>query len=145
MVETAEDLLARDVAALLDRWVDASIRRDAAAYSDLFLRDPDPVVVWPSGEVTRGWRSVHDHVLRELYHAKAVVSAVDVHGVQTVRVTDEAAEAVFHYDVHARDLWGTSMVVRRLATMTLVRTKDCLLYTSPSPRDKRQSRMPSSA
>ena len=23
--------------------------------------------------------------------------------------------------------------------------KDCLLYTSPSPRDKRQSRMPSSA
>ena len=25
------------------------------------------------------------------------------------------------------------------------RTKRCLLYTSPSPRDKRQSRMPSSA
>ena len=24
-------------------------------------------------------------------------------------------------------------------------TKGCLLYTSPSPRDKRQSRMPSSA
>ena len=24
-------------------------------------------------------------------------------------------------------------------------TKTCLLYTSPSPRDKRQSRMPSSA
>ena len=24
-------------------------------------------------------------------------------------------------------------------------TADCLLYTSPSPRDKRQSRMPSSA
>ena len=24
-------------------------------------------------------------------------------------------------------------------------TQDCLLYTSPSPRDKRQSRMPSSA
>ena len=27
----------------------------------------------------------------------------------------------------------------------LARLKDCLLYTSPSPRDKRQSRMPSSA
>ena len=25
------------------------------------------------------------------------------------------------------------------------KSKDCLLYTSPSPRDKRQSRMPSSA
>ena len=27
----------------------------------------------------------------------------------------------------------------------LVRAGTCLLYTSPSPRDKRQSRMPSSA
>ena len=27
----------------------------------------------------------------------------------------------------------------------IVRLKYCLLYTSPSPRDKRQSRMPSSA
>ena len=27
----------------------------------------------------------------------------------------------------------------------LIRVKSCLLYTSPSPRDKRQSRMPSSA
>ena len=27
----------------------------------------------------------------------------------------------------------------------LSRARDCLLYTSPSPRDKRQSRMPSSA
>ena len=26
-----------------------------------------------------------------------------------------------------------------------IRDKSCLLYTSPSPRDKRQSRMPSSA
>ena len=29
--------------------------------------------------------------------------------------------------------------------MQLVERYDCLLYTSPSPRDKRQSRMPSSA
>ena len=28
---------------------------------------------------------------------------------------------------------------------TNYKNKDCLLYTSPSPRDKRQSRMPSSA
>ena len=31
------------------------------------------------------------------------------------------------------------------ASMALTMEKDCLLYTSPSPRDKRQSRMPSSA
>ena len=29
--------------------------------------------------------------------------------------------------------------------LEMEQTKDCLLYTSPSPRDKRQSRMPSSA
>ena len=29
--------------------------------------------------------------------------------------------------------------------LTLLRLQPCLLYTSPSPRDKRQSRMPSSA
>ena len=28
---------------------------------------------------------------------------------------------------------------------SVLRGKTCLLYTSPSPRDKRQSRMPSSA
>ena len=36
-----------------------------------------------------------------------------------------------------------STAFRRLHTLTVVLT--CLLYTSPSPRDKRQSRMPSSA
>ena len=34
--------------------------------------------------------------------------------------------------------------LRRNITMN-TRNKACLLYTSPSPRDKRQSRMPSSA
>ena len=32
-----------------------------------------------------------------------------------------------------------------LTSGSVTRFKDCLLYTSPSPRDKRQSRMPSSA
>ena len=31
------------------------------------------------------------------------------------------------------------------AGLGFLRGRDCLLYTSPSPRDKRQSRMPSSA
>ena len=30
-------------------------------------------------------------------------------------------------------------------SINFIRSKNCLLYTSPSPRDKRQSRMPSSA
>ena len=37
-------------------------------------------------------------------------------------------------------------VRRKQVTSTMMRTvAACLLYTSPSPRDKRQSRMPSSA
>ena len=35
--------------------------------------------------------------------------------------------------------------VRKSISTNLDQYKDCLLYTSPSPRDKRQSRMPSSA
>ena len=38
---------------------------------------------------------------------------------------------------HVRDLRDASEVITRC--------EHCLLYTSPSPRDKRQSRMPSSA
>ena len=34
---------------------------------------------------------------------------------------------------------------RRMAARDALKAKYCLLYTSPSPRDKRQSRMPSSA
>ena len=34
---------------------------------------------------------------------------------------------------------------RRLTLEVFYPSKSCLLYTSPSPRDKRQSRMPSSA
>ena len=37
---------------------------------------------------------------------------------------------------------GTALIVD---AMTDNRNRTCLLYTSPSPRDKRQSRMPSSA
>ena len=42
-----------------------------------------------------------------------------------------------------------SNLINQLRALNVVKTatwdKDCLLYTSPSPRDKRQSRMPSSA
>ena len=47
--------------------------------------------------------------------------------------------------------WGSCVVAAALALSTvagplvLAGITTCLLYTSPSPRDKRQSRMPSSA
>ena len=41
---------------------------------------------------------------------------------------------------------GTYGAVSQFVTArNVVNARDCLLYTSPSPRDKRQSRMPSSA
>ena len=42
-------------------------------------------------------------------------------------------------------VWRTSFGGQRWVGMANQRTIGCLLYTSPSPRDKRQSRMPSSA
>ena len=46
------------------------------------------------------------------------------------------ADCTLEYD----QAWKLLVSVRLAAQCT-----DCLLYTSPSPRDKRQSRMPSSA
>ena len=46
------------------------------------------------------------------------------------------------------DMFGEKKTVGKMkATNSPARimNRDCLLYTSPSPRDKRQSRMPSSA
>ena len=40
---------------------------------------------------------------------------------------------------------GFSMAVSNMLKILEVNFKSCLLYTSPSPRDTRRSRMPSSA
>ena len=41
--------------------------------------------------------------------------------------------------------WADAACVAPLTANTMAKLACCLLYTSPSPRDKRQSRMPSSA
>ena len=43
------------------------------------------------------------------------------------------------------DACGSILYIPELKKNSYVCSKCCLLYTSPSPRDKRQSRMPSSA
>ena len=40
---------------------------------------------------------------------------------------------------------GNNLVVNDVELFDFERNRDCLLYTSPSPRDQRGSRMPSSA
>ena len=63
-----------------------------------------------------------------------------------VAIMDWHSRAVLSWEVS--NTMDTSFCVRALKqTMTSTgrKSKICLLYTSPSPRDKRQSRMPSSA
>ena len=48
-------------------------------------------------------------------------------------------------ETEMKALVGRNGYLMRRLVGEVVRNEDCLLYTSPSPRDKRQSRMPSSA
>ena len=44
-----------------------------------------------------------------------------------------------------QEKWGPLLNYEGIDPIKDAHRKACLLYTSPSPRDKRQSRMPSSA
>ena len=89
------------------------------------------------------------------------VSTVFLDGEIDMDVADNVREVVFPLidsgkEVHLNlkgvqymDSSGISVIVesnqRAKEKNTKVELKDCLLYTSPSPRDVRSSRMPSSA
>ena len=64
--------------------------------------------------------------------------------VTDVRLTGDTQQATIFYTVLGGDGDLESTAVALESAKGLLRS-DCLLYTSPSPRDKRQSRMPSSA
>ena len=64
-------------------------------------------------------------------HCPKLLSPIDTH--QLVRAT--APEGLAHLSRTFEDAWG----------LVQAWNIDCLLYTSPSPRDQRGSRMPSSA
>ena len=64
---------------------------------------------------------------------------VELHGDFTDQVLDQA-------DSDRGDEIDRDEIVRDVhVNFQESKSMDCLLYTSPSPRDKRQSRMPSSA
>ena len=58
---------------------------------------------------------------------------------------DSEGYPVTTINVSERPDWANAFRVTHTPTLALVRNNDCLLYTSPSPRDQRGSRMPSSA
>ena len=76
---------------------------------------------------------VFDHELSQAQQAITAIaeSGADAIIVQDVGVAELANQVAPELEVHG----STQMSI----------TSACLLYTSPSPRDKRQSRMPSSA
>ena len=76
-------------------------------------------------------------ILKEEYGIEPAAAAVAVAG-PAAGGADGGAEEKSEFDVILKAAGGSKLAVVKLV-------KDCLLYTSPSPRDKRQSRMPSSA
>ena len=64
--------------------------------------------------------------------------------ITAVKVMDEYYETKKKVDQKREELKDLSNKFRELKSL-IYDYKDCLLYTSPSPRDQRGSRMPSSA
>ena len=62
------------------------------------------------------------------------------------RLTDEDYRPYFeHFDPDLFDARALARTAKDTGMGYVVLTTNCLLYTSPSPRDRQKSRMPSSA
>ena len=80
----------------------------------------------------------------------SVNSAKSMFDVSRHRIPLSRAKVLFRFCLNASQDGCTEKARQVLDRVYFVRNRDkffsaCLLYTSPSPRDKRQSRMPSSA
>ena len=62
-----------------------------------------------------------------------------------VVINEVNSEALASMGAEADAQWGKKPAEPAAAAAAPEKGDNCLLYTSPSPRDKRQSRMPSSA
>jgi hypothetical protein len=120
--------LESEVRRFLDRWASASAARDPVASSDLYLRDPAPLVVFSDGERTDDWLDVRVRLERDF--SRAFVDGVDVHDVDTRDLGQGVIVVSFEYDLHARDMWGVAASTARRATMTLIHTKEGLRIAS---------------
>jgi len=112
----------RDVDEFLARWVRMTELRDPERAADLFQRDPAPLVTFTDGQRAADWLDVRVRLGRDLQ--RAIVERLQVHDVEVRELTEDVVAATFVYDLTARDMWGISATVTRLASMTLVRTKD---------------------
>ena len=63
----------------------------------------------------------------------------------TVSRTEGSAGTSYTYNYFKKDQIGSTRAVLSAVGNSLQNVQSCLLYTSPSPRDVEESRMPSSA
>ena len=90
-------------------------------------------------DVLRELRALTDEVVEELDRRSRRLTKRHLRSVATISANNDSAVGKIIADVYAAV--GKDGVV----TVEKGQTSDCLLYTSPSPRDRTRSRMPSSA
>lgn len=116
--------LREDVDAFLARWAGLMEGRDVERHADLFLRDPAPVVTFSDGTRATDWLDVRIRLQRDLERVR--IERAEVHDAVVRLLADGVASVSFLYDLHVRDMWGMGTVATRLASFTLVETKDGL-------------------
>ena len=102
------------------------------------------------GGTERTWRHLDTMRFTTLLRAKVPRGECGEHGVRTVAVpwAGRGARTTWLLDEFVIALLQISASIQAVAELTRLdwhTVKACLLYTSPSPRDQRGSRMPSSA
>ena len=112
----------REVREFLARWASAMERRDVEGCSDLFLRDPAPLVTFSDGQRAEDWLDVRVRIGRDF--ERTILERVEVHEVDAREIAPDVTTVAFEYDMTLRDMWGTSSHATRHAQMTLARTKD---------------------
>ena len=86
-------------------------------------------------------REVADHVARTVRHGHEVVVVVSAMGKETDELIRLAGDVSEVRPGREMDMLITAGERKAMALLCMA----CLLYTSPSPRDRQKSRMPSSA
>ena len=80
--------------------------------------------------------------LQDTYNCEVVTFTADIGQGEEVEPAREKAKLLGVKEIYIENLQEEFV---RDFVYPMMRCNTCLLYTSPSPRDKRQSRMPSSA
>ena len=92
-------------------------------------------------------RAAYERMARRLVALLLVVAGavIPTKGPADRRLVERAAAIDVWFQQHSREYRATHKGGKAFTPPTWTVRKACLLYTSPSPRDQRGSRMPSSA